>query len=244
MTSGFAFQALPALDVTHIDNSQHDRIISWYSNDLPFYTFTPSLSLEQFQVYNQMQKSKSLPCLPSLYYFQTSATCSAVVWELDIQAFHRSTAKVSPNDLGWFLLCFDCLYTAQPYLLQHSVFKKGLISPPLRGGELWKTIWLSKIIHWVSPRGDLSQTLSNPCFTRSATVSPSNSIVSLEILCKGRSIDMDIGTLSLKHEPWWYGYYSLLHGKVFPQPKMESCKKEHTCLQRPITLEHVNCFCQ
>lgn len=123
MTSGFAFQALPALDVTRIDNSQHDRIISWYSNDLPFYTFTPSLSLEQFQVYNQMQKSKSLPCLPSLYYFQTSATCSAVVWELDIQVFHRSTARfllMTWVDFSFVLIVF----TQLSHIYYNTVYSK------------------------------------------------------------------------------------------------------------------------
>lgn len=102
-------------------------------------------------------------------------------------------SKLPPNNLGWFLLCFSSLYTDELHLLQYSIFKKGLISPPFRRAELWKTIWPSKIIHWLLPRGYLSQTLGNPSSTRPATVLPSNSIISVEILCKRRGIDTDIG---------------------------------------------------
>lgn len=64
--------------------------------------------------------------------------------------------KSPHNDLCWFLL-----YTAQLHLLQSRVLKRGLISSPLERVEMWKTIWPSKIIHWLLPRGDLSRTLSN-----------------------------------------------------------------------------------
>lgn len=136
-------------------------------------------------------------------------------------------SKLPPNDLGWFLLCFDSLYTDQLHLLQYSVFKKGLISPPLRRAELWKTIWPPKIIHWLLPRGNLSQTLSNPCFTRPATVSPSNSIISLEILCKGRGIDTDIGP---QHYLWSIspGDKDTTHcfmGRCFLSPSVNPAKR-------------------
>lgn len=49
-------------------------------------------------------------------------------------------SKLPPKDLDWFLLCFDSLYKAQLHLLQYSVVKKGLTSPPLRRAELLKTI--------------------------------------------------------------------------------------------------------
>lgn len=86
---------------------------------------------------------------------QTSDTHSAVLWELAYPGLSQIN-KSPHNDLSWFLF-----YTPQLHLLQPRVFKRGLISPPLGRAEMWKTIWPSKIIHWLLPRGNLSQTLSN-----------------------------------------------------------------------------------
>lgn len=152
MISAHAFWAFPTLEAAPIGSGQHDSVVcGTLKSIIPHSPHSIQSSLKCTT--KQKNLNHSLTC-PHGSVSRPQTPTLLLSGSLCIQAFHRSTSP--HNDLGWFPRC-----TAQLHLLQSRVFKRGLISPPLGRAEMWKTMWPSKIIHWLLPRGNLSQTLSN-----------------------------------------------------------------------------------
>lgn len=133
------------------------------------------------------------PACPHCSVFRPQTSSLLIPGSLCVQAFYRSTRVLIMTWADFSFAQLSCISCNPEY-------SKEALSVLLLGeSEMWKTIWPSKIIHWLLPRGNLSQTVSNSF--HKACNSPT--LESNHQVTKQRDRLNRATTLSLKHEPWW-----------------------------------------